>query len=334
MVTRSTSCSKRLKTGMKIPKKILSLLKKEKVFLLATHLNPDGDAIGSALALSSALESMGKVVHVYNKDRVPEVYRFMPGNKRFRTGLKKSLSQKPVLILLDCNSPERAGLEKYSFRISVVIDHHETERVFGDIRWVVPSAAATGLMVYYLIKAMGVRVTGDMATNLYTAVAVDTGTFRYSNTSSEVLRASAELIEAGAKPAFISEYLYEQWEENRFDLLVRTLNNLEIINNVAVMHITNDMFEKTDTVPADTENFSNLPRMIKSVKIAAVFRDMGDGSWKASLRSKGDVNVAKIAELYGGGGHKNAAGFRTRGSLKSVKEKLLLAIKKCKCAGE
>ncbi len=319
---------------MKIPREIVSVLKKEKVFLLATHLNPDGDAVGSALALASALEAMGKEVYVYNKDVVPEFYKFMPDTKRFRTGLKNSLSKKPVFVLLDCNSPERAGLEKYSFRRSVVIDHHETERDFGDIRWVVPSAAATGLMVFYLIKALGVSLTGDMAINLYTAIAVDTGTFRYSNTSSEVLRASADLIEAGANPAFISECLYDQWEENRFGLLVMTLNNLEIKGNVAVMHITKNMFEKTGTKPEDTDNFSNLPRMIKSVKIAALFRDMGDGFWKASLRSKGNVNVAKIAELYGGGGHKNAAGFKIKGSLKSAKEKLLLAMKKFDYSGE
>jgi len=313
---------------MKIPRELVSVLKKEKVFLLATHLNPDGDAIGSALALANALASMGKEVHVYNKDLVPEFYRFMPGNERFRTNLKKSLSKNPVLVLLDCNSPERAGLEQYSFRKSVVIDHHETEKNFGDIRWVVPSAAATGLMVFYLVKAMGLRVARDMAMNLYTAIAVDTGTFRYSNTSPEVLRASAELIEAGADPAAISECLYERWEKNRFDLLLMTLRNLEIKSDVAVMHITKNMFKKTVTKPEDTENFSNLPRMIKSVKIAALFRDMGNGFWKVSLRSKGDVNVAKIAELYGGGGHMNAAGFRTRGSLKSAKEKLLLAVKK------
>jgi len=313
---------------MKIPRELVSVLKKEKVFLLAAHLSPDGDAIGSALALADALESIGKEVHVYNKDLVPEFYRFMPGYKRFRSGLKKSLSQKPVLVLLDCNSPERAGLEQYSFRKSLVIDHHETETDFGDIRWVVPSAAATGLMVFYLVKAMGVRVTRDMAINLYTAIAVDTGTFRYSNTSPEVLRASAELVEAGANPAAISECLYERWEENRFDLLVMTLKNLEIKSDVAIMHVTKNMLEKTGTKPEDTENFSNLPRMIKSVKVAALFRDIGNGFWKVSLRSKGDVNVAKIAELYGGGGHKNAAGFKIKGSLKSAKEKLLLATKK------
>jgi len=310
---------------MKIPKEIVSVLKKEKVFFIATHINPDGDAIGSALALSSALESLGKEVHVYNKDRVPEFYQFMPGYRRFKTGLKNALTKKPVLVLLDCNSPERAALEHYSFRRSVVIDHHETETDFGDIRWVVPASAATGLMIFYLMKAMGVTLTRDMSTNLYTAIAVDTGTFRYSNTSSEVLKASAELIEAGANPAFTADCLYERWGINRFDLLVMTLHNLEIKNDIAVMYITEDMFQKTDTTPEDTENFANFPRMIQTVKIAAVFRDIGNGFWKVSLRSKGNVNVAKIAELYGGGGHKNAAGFKIKGSLKSVKEKFFRA---------
>jgi len=310
---------------MKIPKEIVSVLKKEKVFFIATHINPDGDAIGSALALSSALESLGKEVHVYNRDRVPEFYQFMPGYRRFKTGLKNALTKKPVLVLLDCNSPERAALEHYSFRRSVVIDHHETETDFGDIRWVVPASAATGLMIFYLIKAMGVALTRDMSTNLYTAIAVDTGTFRYSNTSSEVLKASAELIEAGANPAFTADCLYERWGINRFDLLVMTLHNLEIKNDIAVMYITEDMFQKTDTTPEDTENFANFPRMIQTVKIAAVFRDIGNGFWKVSLRSKGNVNVAKIAELYGGGGHKNAAGFKIKGSVKSVKEKLFRA---------
>ncbi len=313
---------------MKIPKKIISVLNTEKVFLLATHVNLDGDAIGSALALASALESLGKEVHVYNKDHVPGLYRFMPGYKKFKTSLKNILTQEPVLVLLDCNSPERAALEEYSFRRSVVIDHHETERDYGDVRWVAPSAAATGLMVFHLIKALEISFTSDMAINLYTAIAVDTGTFRYSNTSSGVLKAGAFLIDAGANPAFIAEHLYDRWEEKRFALLRMALNNLEMRNGVAVMYVTNDMFRKTDTSPEDTENFSNFPRMIRTVKLAALFRDMGNGSWKASLRSKGDVNVAKIAELYGGGGHKNAAGFKIRGNLESVKEKLFHAAKK------
>jgi len=313
---------------MKIPKEIVGVLKKETVFFLATHINPDGDAIGSALALASALESMGKKVYVYNKDRIPELYKFMPGHKRFNSSLKNAFTKAPVLVLLDCNSPERAALEQYSFRRSIVIDHHQTETAYGDVRWVVPGAAATGLMIFFLIKAMGVALTKGMATNLYTAIVVDTGTFRYSNTSSEVLITGAELIKAGADPSYIAECLYDRWEKDRFKLLVMTLNNLEIKNDVAMMHITKNMFQKTGTSSEDTENFSNFPRQIKTVKISAFFRDVGGGFWKASLRSKGNINVAKIAELYGGGGHRNAAGFKTRGSLKAVKEKFLLAAEK------
>lgn len=310
---------------MKIPEAILSVLKKEKVFLIATHINPDGDAIGSALALSSALASRGNTVHVYNKDHVPAFYRFMPGYERFKTGLKQCLSEEPVLVLLDCNSPERAALEGYSFRRSVVIDHHETERDFGDIRWVVPSAAATGLMIYHLLKAIGAEFTNDISMNLYTAIAVDTGTYRFRNTTAEVLRAGAELIETGANPAFIADQLYERWEQKRFDLLRIALRTLEIRDHVAVIHVSGNMFRKTDTAPEDTENFANFPRMIRGVRVSALLRDMGKGSWKVSLRSKGEVNVARIAELYGGGGHGNAAGFKIRGSLRAVKEKLFLA---------
>ena len=313
---------------MKIPKEIVGVLKKETVFFLATHINPDGDAIGSALALASALESMGKKVYVYNKDRIPELYKFMPGHKRFNSSLKNAFTKAPVLVLLDCNSPERAALEQYSFRRSIVIDHHQTETAYGDVRWVVPGAAATGLMIFFLIKAMGVALTKGMATNLYTAIVVDTGTFRYSNTSSGVLITCAELIKAGADPSYIAECLYDRWEKDRFKLLVMTLNNLEIKNDVAMMHITKNMFQKTGTSSEDTENFSNFPRQIKTVKISAFFRDVGGGFWKASLRSKGNINVAKIAELYGGGGHRNAAGFKTRGALKAVKEKFLLATEK------
>jgi bifunctional oligoribonuclease and PAP phosphatase NrnA len=312
---------------MKIPREVISVFKKEDIFFLATHIHPDGDAIGSVLALSSALESLGKKTFLYNNERIPAQYRFLKGYKRFKSSLRNIIEKKPVLVLLDCNSPERAALERYSFRRSVVIDHHETERDFGDVRWINPAAAATGLMIFYLIKSLGVALTKEMSENLYTAISADTGTFRYSNTSAEVLRASAELIDAGANPELVSESLYNHWEKNRFELFMATLGNLEVTDKLAIMHITREMFQATKTLPEDAENFSNFPRMIKGIKVAALFRETGDGFWKVSLRSKGNVNVAKTAECFGGGGHRNAAGFRISGSLDSVKEKFLTAAK-------
>ena len=310
---------------MKVPKSLISNLRREKFFLLATHINPDGDALGSCLALAEALASLGKKIHIFDRDPVPESYHFMPGRNKCKSTLGNLLKKDPLLILLDCNSPERAALEDYSFRKSVVIDHHETESPFGDVRWVDRSAAATGLMVFHLIEALNIRITRSMATNLYTAIAVDTGTFRYSNTSSDVLRASAQLVEAGAQPGTIAEHLYERWKKNRFDLLNLCLGTLEIRNNIAVIHITRDMFNKTGTVESDTENFANVPRMIDSVAISALIRETDDGRWKVSMRSKGLANVAKIAAAYGGGGHKNAAGFRIKKDLSSLKMALFSA---------
>ncbi|MEW6107803.1 MAG: bifunctional oligoribonuclease/PAP phosphatase NrnA [Nitrospirota bacterium] len=313
---------------MRVPKKILSGIRREKCILIATHINPDGDALGSAGALSAALESIGKDTFIYCRDPVPKSYRFLPGHDKFSPDIKNMLKADPMLILLDCNSPERASLDRYEFRTSVIIDHHETENEFGDIRWVDSKAAATGVMVFYLLKALDIKITKDIATNLYAAISVDTGTFRYSNTYAGVLRISADLIDAGAEPNRIADYLYERWDRKRFALLMMALNTLEIRRGVAMTHITKDMFRKTGAKPEDTENFSNFPRMIDSIKISAVFRDIGRGIWKVSLRSKGDVNVAKIAELYGGGGHKNAAGFRIRAGLKNAKESLLKTAKK------
>jgi phosphoesterase RecJ-like protein len=313
---------------MKIPEKILSAFRKEDTFLLAAHISPDGDSIGSCVALRMALDSLGKKALLYSRDPVPKQYRFLPGNERIVSDLKKVAALDPVLVLLDCNGPERAGLERIAFRRSVVIDHHETEKGFGDVRWINPQAAATGLMVYFLIKGLGVRITRDIAVNLYTAIAVDTGTFRYSNTSSEVLRACAELVDYGAEPHLVSEALYESWERKRFDLLVLALNTLEIRNGVAMTHVTKAMFSKTGTKPEDTETFSNFPRRIDTIKISSLFRELGGGEWKASLRSKGDMNVARIAELFGGGGHRNAAGYTIKADLKTAKEALLKASRK------
>lgn len=310
---------------MKVPKSLISALRKEQVFLLATHVNPDGDALGSCLALAEALEALGKKVHIFDRDPVPDPYRFMPGQKKCKSTLGNLLKKHPLLVLLDCNSPERAALETYTFRRSVVIDHHETESPFGDIRWVERTAAATGLMVFHLIKALNLRITKSMATNMYTAIAVDTGTFRYSNTGPDVLRVSAELIEAGAQPGVISEHLYERWNKNRFDLLNLCLGTLEIRDSIALIHVTADMFNKTGTVEADTENFANVPRQIDSVAISALIRETDNGRWKVSMRSKGQANVAKIAAAYGGGGHRNAAGFRIKADLLSLKETLFAA---------
>jgi phosphoesterase RecJ-like protein len=281
---------------VKVPRRLLSFLKKEKQFFIATHVNPEGDALGSSIALSMALASLGKKTLLYNKDTVPHFYYYLPGHENFMSS---------------------------NFRYSLVIDHHETESPFGDIRWIEPEAAATGMMIFSIIKKLGVPITRDMAVNLYSAIAIDTGTFRYSNTTADVLRVSAELIESGANPASIASNLYEMWSRKRFELLVMALHTLEIKNNIAVTSVTREMFRKTGTAPEDTESFSGFPRIIEDITISAFFREVSKNYWKVSLRSRGDVNVATIATHFEGGGHKNAAGYRIKANLKAAKKALI-----------
>lgn len=315
---------------MRVPPKLLSFLREENKFFIATHINPEGDAIGSSLALSMALESLGKETFLYSRDTIPEFYHFLPGYEKFTHSIPSPLSHHWPLILLDCNTLERAGIEEeMKFKYSAVIDHHETEKDFGDIRWIVPEAAATGLMVFKLIKKLGITITREIAINLYTAISIDTGTFRYSSTIAEVLRVGAELIEAGANPAYIADSLYETWSKERFALLIMALNTLEIRGDVAITVVTKEMYKKTGASPEDTENFPNLPRMIKDVKVSAFFRELDNDYWKVSLRSKGDVNVAKIAMSFQGGGHENAAGYEIRSDLETAKESLIKALPFC-----
>jgi phosphoesterase RecJ-like protein len=311
---------------LKVPRKLLSFLRKEEEFFIATHINPEADAIGSSIALSMALESLGKETILYDKDRIPKFYRFLPGHEKFINSIPPRVSRHLPIILLDCNSLERAGIEGMRFKYAAIIDHHETETDLGDIRWVEPRVAATGLMVFYLIKKLGIHITKEIAVNLYTAISIDTGTFRYSNTTAETLRVGAELIEAGANPAYISSHLYESWSEERFALLVMALNTLEIKDGVAMTFVIKEMYKKTGAGPEDTESFSRFPMMMNGIKISAFFREIGDDYWKVSLRSKGDINVARTAALFEGGGHKNASGYRIKASLESAKKSLLKAV--------
>lgn len=319
------------------PKELLDFLKREGNFLIATHINPDGDGLGSAIALSTALRKLGKNTVLLCKDPVPQQYMFLPGQEKFVTLEQFTVHGSRItdfrnLILIDCNDIDRIATDKsqisnLKFQISAVIDHHESEKPFGNIRWVMPDSAATGLMIYHLIKELGIKLTSDMAVNLYAAIAVDTGNFRYENTSPEVLRAAADLIEAGAKPHAIYRWLFEAWSEGRFDLFMRVLNTLEKEDGIAIVKVTGKMFEVTSTSADDTEHFVEFLRIMKDVKVSVLFREIDDTYYKISLRSKDDINVARVAEAFGGGGHKNAAGCRIKADFETAKREILNRLK-------
>ncbi len=280
-----------------------------------------------------ALEKMGKRSILVCRDAVPQQYTFLPGVDRFLTfdtvnSSKINLESYKNLVLVDCNEIKRTGLEKsvlaaVKFDTLAVIDHHVIESPFGDVTWIVPEITATGMMVYGLIRALGIPLTQQMATNLYSGLVVDTGNFRYPNTSSEVLRVAADLAEAGAKPSLIYTEINESWSEGRFRLFTKMVGTLYINNGIAVTHITKKMFEETGTTADDTENFASFALIMKDVRIAAFIREVDPAFYKVSLRSVEEINVQKVAAFYRGGGHKNAAGCTVKGELGTVKVELM-----------
>jgi bifunctional oligoribonuclease and PAP phosphatase NrnA len=328
------------------PDNLIDALKDRERFLLATHVNPDGDAIGSALALAMALESLGKKVVILDKHPIASQYSFMPGHAKFHTfetlqeaGL--SSADFDTLVLVDCNNAERIGLEKKEQHpaieelkkavaggmFTVVIDHHHSAGNFGHVKWIDPTVAATGMMIYSIIKAMGVPVNMDIATNIYTAVVIDTGNFRFDNTGADVFRIAAELADFGVSPSGIYEEVYQSFSPDRFCLYMKVIGSIEVTGDVAVSTVTKKMLEETSTSADDTEDFVSFPKLMRHIKIAVLVRELNPGECKVSLRSKGDINVAGVAEYFDGGGHKNAAGFRIKAGVQETKRIVLEKIR-------
>lgn len=320
---------------MKPPKDLVSSIKKNNSFVILTHTTPDGDAFGSALALKFLLEQFNKKVEIY-AEPAPKQYQFLPGIESVKNiELLDSLDCFDALILVDCNNPSRISYKKELVEkvkafsgTKLIIDHHiESNSEEGYLRWIEPEQAATAVLIYYLVKAMKGRITPEIATALYTGVIVDTGNFQFDNTTEEVLSCAAELVRAGARPSYIYQQSFESWSQNRFRLFIKMLNNVEIIPPIAIAFISKQDFDETRTAEPDTERFVEFLRILKDVNIAALFREVQEGFLKVSLRSKGDLDISKIAEYFGGGGHKNAAGYRIKASFEEAKAQLIEAIK-------
>lgn len=315
----------------KVINKIINVIRKNQNFLITTHVNPEGDAIGSELALAISLSSMGKNVSIINQDPVPSKYQFLPWSDKVKTNSNVNEIFDAAFVL-DCSSIDRTGsvgrlLNKADIIIN--IDHHLTNSSFAHISYINSSASATGELVYEIIKKMKIKISKDIAINLYTAIFVDTGSFRYSNTTPSALRIAAELIESGVDPWYISEKIYETEPLKKLKLLALTLGTLEVIfdGRVASIVITKEMLDRTGSTIETTEDLINYPRSIENVEVAVLFREEGDNIYKVSFRSKGNVNVAKICEKFGGGGHRNAAGCNMYGSLNEVKASIYEVLK-------
>ncbi|HUT55797.1 MAG TPA: bifunctional oligoribonuclease/PAP phosphatase NrnA [bacterium] len=302
----------------------IEFIRRHRSFALAAHLNPEGDAIGATLGLALILRAIGKQAYAFNGDGVPAVLRFLPG----ATGLIRDASALPAaeaVIALDAGDADRPGPEFKKFmhgRPVLNIDHHQTNSRFGQVNWVDPQASSTGEMIAIMAQAMAAPISPDAALCLYTAILTDTGSFQFSNTTPRALRAAADMVALGASPESAADNYYHARPAPHLALLALTMATLEFNpgSTRGDVAVTAAMFKQTGTGPEAAEGVINMITDVESVKVAILFRETDPNVWKVSLRSKGALDVAGLANRHGGGGHKNAAGCKLEGELGEVKK--------------
>lgn len=304
-------------------RKILTEIEAGTSFLVTSHENPDGDAVGSTMALGYFLQGLGKAVTIYYCDPLPDNYRFLPMADK----VVYSIPDQPfdICFVLDAGELKRAGEAICSFgRFGKIIniDHHPYGEKFGDLNLIDSGASATGAIIYRIIKAAGHPIDYNTALCVYTAIVTDTGSFRYSNADPEAFRISGELVELGINPWLVAEKLYESQPRKRLELLALALSTLTVSDggNFASVTVTLDMYAKTGSSAELTDGFVNYPRSIHGVEVAVLFREVKHEVFKVGFRSKGKVNVSALAAAFGGGGHHNAAGCTVFGPLDEVKK--------------
>ena len=312
-------------------KEIIEAINKGQNFLITSHVRLDGDALGSELAFYLMLKDLGKKAVVYNQDSTPAHYRFLPAAQNIVHELG-DVEQYDIAFVLDCSELDRVGDQSPKIgkiKRLINIDHHISNNGFSGIKLIDAQASSTGELLFRLMSEMSVKMTKDICTNLYAAILTDTGGFRYSNTRQDTLWVAGKLVEKGADPQWISENIYESDPPEKLKLLARTLDTLSIdLNNkVGSLTVTQKALQETGASMDHTDGFVDIPRTVQGIEISVLYTQLDSNYFKLSLRSKGSVNVEKIAKKFGGGGHINAAACRIEGDIESVKFKIMEAIK-------
>jgi phosphoesterase RecJ-like protein len=317
---------------------ILSALQEGERFLVCSHSRPDGDAIGSMLAMGMLLRQMGKRADLVAADRIPAVYRGLPGADSIRTVMRVTSSYEApydAVILLECDGLARTRLRGLERMFHINIDHHASGKPFGALNWIDREACSVGELVYRLVKAAGATVTQDMATCLYVTLLTDTGGFCYGGIQANTFRLAGELVEAGADPVRIAREVYFNNPFSKVLLLGRALSNLRRTAGqdgksdgpLAWLWVTHEDMVETHAVEEDCEGVVNYALSAAGVEAAVFLRELPEGRIRLSLRGKGKVNVAAISARLGGGGHENAAGCTLEGPIQRAAEEILAALR-------
>ena len=301
---------------------VLKHIEQRNRFVLTSHARADGDAVGSTLACSEILRQLGKQSDVVLHGGVPRVYQSLPFAERIANAERVN-GDYDAAILLECDSIQRTRLEGLENRFLINIDHHRSGRNFADVNWIDPQAVATAEMVYKLAKQAGVKITPDMATCLYTAVLTDTGAFMFEGVNQHTFELARELVLAGADPVRCARPIYFGHSTAKLRLLGLALSALQREGPLAWIWATQEQMERTGAKEEDCEGLVNYALSIGDVQVAVFFRELPDGRFRVSLRSKGKLDVATIAEQFGGGGHACASGCSVDGPLHAAVESVL-----------
>lgn len=304
------------------------LIKNNKNFLIVSHKNPDGDALGSEIALAMALMKLKKNVYIYNSDPPPNRYSKFPKASLIQT--EKKNFKEDVTIFVDCAEIDRIGKIKENIdfsKPSINIDHHVGNSKFGTVNIIKPDHSSTAEIIYQFIKNE-IQMDKEIATYLYIGILTDTGAFRYPNTTSHSLRVASELVAYGVMASRVSEFIWFTDPEARIKLLGDVLRTMSLHDKISIMYVTKEMLERQGAKEEDTEEFIDYGLSIKGIETAAIIKERKDGTLKVSLRSKNNIPVQELATKYGGGGHRTASGFTVKKEMEPFKKELKKELEK------
>ena len=298
-------------------------------FLITSHARPDGDSIGSQLAMYYALEALGKEARIVNADPAPDHYMEFPGVDRIEVARAVVEQDADALIVMESGDLARTGVSGLDGRFTINIDHHQGNTNYGTLNWVDLSAAACGEMVFDLIDVLGVPLTIEIATHVYLAILTDTGSFHYSNITPKTFDICRRTTEAGVNAAAMARRVFDQNSFGKLKLIGALLDQMDLLDGgrLAVMYLNDHILNATSTTYNDTEGLINLPLTAREIQAVIFFKLGADGDIHVSMRSKYDVDIRTIAARHGGGGHKNAAGFKLRGPVEAIRDGVIAEVR-------
>ena len=307
---------------------VIELIEKNHRFAITSHIRPDGDSLGSSLALCWILRSLKKDAEIIMCDNVPHAYSKLPGTEMVRV-ISDIDREYDAVFVIECSDVSRPGIPSLNTQFVVNIDHHSTTMLFGDLNWIDSTAAAVGEMIYNLAKAIGARITPEVASCVYAALLTDTGSFHFSNTTERTFKIASELVRHGAQPAKLSQAIFYNYPYAKIRLVGDVLSTLQRDESGRIAWITmsKEAMDSLGATEDDSDGIITYPLTVGDVEAVAFFREMGNSTYRISLRSKNRVNVARRAERYGGGAHCNAAGYTINAVFESLSRDVMQKLK-------